>query len=124
MANYMTSTTRLKSTCGRGSEGGESEACGYQRTRDLPRLIPMLATDLDTPTIEAHQKLVRLLRRALRLERNRGRAAHWSYDLGRHAGLVNAYCCECLSLRVRMNRARSLEAGDCGSSVRPLLGSP
>src|SRR5665811_2185623 len=32
-----------------------------------------------------------LLRRALRTERRRARAAHWSYDLKRHLGFLSAY---------------------------------
>lgn len=31
------------------------------------------------------------MRRALRLERQRGRAGHWAYDLARHAQLLRAY---------------------------------
>jgi len=31
------------------------------------------------------------LRRALRAERRRGLAGHWSYDLNRHVGLLSAY---------------------------------
>jgi hypothetical protein len=31
------------------------------------------------------------MRRALRIERQRGRGGHWAYDLARHAQLLRAY---------------------------------
>ena len=34
------------------------------------------------------------LARALRAERNRGRAGHWTYDLNRHIALKQAYAAE------------------------------
>jgi hypothetical protein len=38
-----------------------------------------------------HLRQLAKLRRALRLERQRGLAGHWSYDLARHAHLLRAY---------------------------------
>ncbi len=62
----------------------------YDRTTDLPRLLPLLAADLQTPTREAHARLVALLRRALRAERIRASRRHWTYNPARHAALVRA----------------------------------
>ena len=64
---------------------------GYDRLRDLPRLVPLPAADLEVSTPERHARLLGLLRRALRAERRRGEAGHWAYDLGRHAALLGAY---------------------------------
>ena len=36
-------------------------------------------------------RLVMKLHQALRAERNRGQAGHWSYDLTRHTNLLHAY---------------------------------
>ena len=71
----------------------------YDRMRDLPRLLPLLATALLEPDPEttppaAHARVVAHLKRALRAERTRGRAGHWSYDLGRHSALLRAFRCE------------------------------
>ncbi len=71
----------------------------YERMRDLPRLLPFVATELlelecETTPLAAQAHLVALLKRALRVERTRGRAGHWSYDLGRHSALLWAFKCE------------------------------
>jgi hypothetical protein len=79
----------------------------YCRERDLPRLVPVLAADLDTPTPQEQQALLALLRRALRAERRRARAGDWSYDLRRHAALLAAYRHE-LELWQEARKAQSL----------------
>lgn len=63
----------------------------YDRARDLPRLLPLMAEDVVAPAGEAVVVLVGLLRRALRAERNRARERSWVYDPGRHAALLRAY---------------------------------
>jgi hypothetical protein len=45
------------------------------------------------------------LRRALRAERRRGLAGHWSYDLNRHLGLLSAYKGELAGLRLSRQKA-------------------
>lgn len=62
----------------------------YDRARDLPRLLPLFADELQTNSIEARIALVRLLQRALRAERHRGLTRHWCYDPARHAALARA----------------------------------
>ena len=63
----------------------------YDRDRDLPRLLPLSAEEIATPTAEAQTRLVALLRRALRAERVRAREGHWTYDPARHAALLRAF---------------------------------
>lgn len=63
----------------------------YCRSRDLPRLLPLLAADLSTGSLANSRELVALLRRALRAERVRARAGHWTYDPARHAALLRAF---------------------------------
>jgi hypothetical protein len=41
-----------------------------------------------------HARLLARMRRALRVERQRGIAGHWTYDLARHARLLRAYRAE------------------------------
>lgn len=82
-------------------EGGTSR---YLRQRDLPRLLPLLASECRATSLAEHERLVAMLRRALRAERLRGVAGEWSYDLGRHARLLEAYRIEREALR--SHRAR------------------
>ena len=63
----------------------------YERQRDLPGLVPLWPEELLDKNPIAHRRLVMKLHRALRAERNRGLAAHWSYDLMRHTNLLHAY---------------------------------
>jgi len=77
---------------------------GYDRVRDLPRLLPLLAAEIVTDTSDDHERLLALLRRALRLERNRGKGGHWTYDLARHSALLRAYRSEQAALERRQRR--------------------
>src|ERR1700741_4231110 len=66
----------------------------YVRRRDLPKLLPLWPHEIDAATPAEHARLIARLRRALRLERQRGVQGHWAYDLSRHAELLRAYRCE------------------------------
>jgi hypothetical protein len=66
----------------------------YDRARDLPRLLPLWPHETVIATPAAQHALIARLRRALRAERQRGVAGHWTYNLARHADLVRAYRAE------------------------------
>lgn len=72
----------------------EAGAGRYDRNRDLPALIPLDPTVLSDDSAETCRMILARLARALRAERNRGRAGHWTYDLNRHIGLSQAYIAE------------------------------
>ncbi len=74
-------------------------AVTYRRAVHLPRLIPVMPSELSDPDPAMRRVLLRRLSRALRAERNRGRAGHWTYDLNRHIGLAQAYSAERSALR-------------------------
>lgn len=74
-------------------------AAAYVRRRILPRLLPLASLDLDATDPEAIERIITALSRAARAERTRGRAGHWSYDLNRHIGLVQAIRAETALLR-------------------------
>ena len=80
----------------------------YVRTRDLSHLIGLWSAEIEAPSLAGQKRLLRLLRQALRAERQRGLAGHWTYDLARHASLLKAYRCElsCYGFR---------PGGPCGS---------
>ncbi|MES0385806.1 MAG: hypothetical protein ABUJ98_14625, partial [Hyphomicrobium sp.] len=73
----------------------------YVRSRDLPRLLALWPHEIEDQTAEGGTRLLAKLRRALRTERRRARANHWSYDLNRHLGLLSAYQGELVNLRVK-----------------------
>ncbi|MCB1495182.1 MAG: hypothetical protein KDJ86_05300 [Bauldia sp.] len=66
----------------------------YDRERHLPRLAPVTPNQLADRSPEGQRRIVARLARALRAERNRGRAGHWTYDLNRHIGLRQALAAE------------------------------
>ncbi|WP_246329606.1 hypothetical protein [Chthonobacter rhizosphaerae] len=80
-------------------------AAAYDR-RTLTRLLPLGPDEIggDGPLVTA--RICRLLARALRSERTRGRAGHWTYDLNRHVGLVQALKAERARLAVETARRR------------------
>jgi hypothetical protein len=63
--------------------------------------------ELDDDTPEARQKIVSLLRRALRAERRRGIAGHWTYDLQRHVELLRLYRLELAACGTRADELRA-----------------
>ena len=73
----------------------------YQRQRDLPHLLALWPQEINDVSATGTRKLIAKLRCALRAERQRGHAGHWSYDLDRHLELVKAYKCEVAALENR-----------------------
>jgi hypothetical protein len=63
----------------------------YVRARDLPKLLALWPQELSDESTEGNSRVLARLRRALRAERRRALAGHWSYDLNRHLGLLSAY---------------------------------
>ncbi len=66
----------------------------YDRNRHLARLIPVGPDEIADQSQPGRRAILAKLSRALRAERNRGRAGHWTYDLNRHIGLRQAYAAE------------------------------
>jgi hypothetical protein len=88
----------------------------YQRQRCLPALVPMLPSEIADPGETMRRRIVGRLARALRAERRRGRAGHWSYDINRHIALVQAYEAERRMLPARrgsMPAANEKGPGEC-----------
>lgn len=81
---------------------GPARTAVYDRARDLPGLIPLWPWEIEDSSVEAQQRLVTLLRRALRRERKRGIGCDWTYDVVRHARLLAAYKCEVASLKGKL----------------------
>lgn len=84
---------RLRRVVARGAEA-------YERSRILPRLLPLDPREFAEPSPALTRRICAALARALRRERTRGRAGHWTYDLDRHLALLQAYRAE----RARLTR--------------------
>lgn len=63
----------------------------YHRQRCLPALLPLVPAEIADTGETMRRRIVGRLARALRAERRRGRAGHWSYDINRHIALLQAY---------------------------------
>lgn len=66
----------------------------YVRQRHLPRVLPVGPDEIADDSVAGRRRILARLARALRAERNRGRAGHWTYDLNRHIALRQAYLAE------------------------------
>jgi hypothetical protein len=72
----------------------------YDRTRHLARVLPVGPEEIADTSEPARRLIIRRLARALRAERNRGRAGHWTYDLNRHIALMQAFAAERAAARL------------------------
>ncbi|WP_436642067.1 DUF6477 family protein [Microbaculum sp. FT89] len=66
----------------------------YERRRHLPWLARATPDEIASTNPAVAQSIVARLERALRAERRRGRAGHWSYDINRHIALMQALAAE------------------------------
>ena len=73
---------------------------GMDRRVALSRLLALWPHELDDESAGARLRILGRLRRALRAERRRGLAGHWTYDLARHIELLRLYRAE-LAILVR-----------------------
>jgi hypothetical protein len=72
----------------------------YDRWTELPRILPLWPAELADDSAQGRQLILAKLRRALRAERRRGIAGHWTYDLARHVELLRIYRLELARLSV------------------------
>ena len=66
----------------------------YRPADDLPRLIGIWPHDSNGQGGISRVEIVARLEAALRSERRRGVAGHWTYDVQRHAMLITALAAE------------------------------
>ncbi len=106
----------------RSASSTRQQSPGYDRARDLPRLICCWPTDSIIADPRCHADLIARLRRALRAERQRGIARHWSYDLVRHRALVVALRSELADNGGRQRGRRSQDHATASRSpTRPVI---
>lgn len=97
-----------------GGPQGDEVRTAARRLRTLARLI---GTEPGYGE-EAQRILVARLARALRGERRRGRAGHWTYDINRHIALMQAYRAERARVKPR-RRGRLSPPSNGAESARP-----
>ncbi len=77
------------------------------RRAELQRLLPLWPHELADLSLNGRRRILQFLARALREERRRCTAGHWTYDLARHAALARHMKWERGELE-KLQRARSL----------------
>lgn len=63
----------------------------YDRRTALAKVLALWPHEIEDESREGRARILAKLRRALRAERQRGLAGHWTYDLARHAELLRVY---------------------------------
>lgn len=91
----------------------------YARASNLPALLGLWPREVDDYTFEGTQEIIKRLRTAIRTERQRGKAASWTYDINRHIRLFNALKHELGFLETISQRARAGAAHPgCGDKAK------
>lgn len=93
-------------------------AHAYDRIRHLPRLVHLLPDEIEALGKAGSTTIVQRLSRALRAERLRGRAGHWTYDLNRHIALHQALLAERARLRSAAPKQKGAPTGAPASQMR------
>jgi hypothetical protein len=74
-----------------GAEPPAKSTAAYDRRTELARILPLWPAELADDSRRGRRLIIAKLRRALRAERRRGIAGHWTYDLARHVELLRVY---------------------------------
>lgn len=101
----------------------------YDRARHLPGLARATPQEIASGEPAVGRNILGRLMRALRAERRRGRAGHWSYDLNRHIALMQAITAERARLggspdRGKENGIAPASAATGAPGTRPLALRP
>ncbi len=93
----------------------------YDRCVELSRVLALWPHELDDQSAEGRRRVVARLARALRAERRRGIAGHWTYDLARHMELLRLYRLEREAANAALAQARC--AQPASSMLKRSLGA-
>ncbi len=81
----------------------------FDRQAELPRVLPLWPHEIADESLAGRQRIIAKLARALRAERSRGIAGHWTYDLARHSALLRIYRLELAASRDLQRRANAAQ---------------
>jgi hypothetical protein len=73
---------------------------------EIAKLLPLWPRELADMSPAGRAHVVATLKRALRAERRRGLAGHWTYNLARHRQLLQAYRAEMAAAQARLEPAK------------------
>lgn len=107
-------TPTLNSLDGTGGRARHNRVRCYDRDRDLPRLIAIWPAELGVRDLCGQSAIIRRLHNALRAERRRALAGHWTYDMARHCQLLAAYRAEVVALE-QLQASASVRSGSDGN---------
>ncbi len=79
----------------------------YDRRTAVARVLALWPHEIEDESPAGRERMVAKLRSALRAERQRGLAGHWTYDLARHAELLRVYKQELQALSTRGDAGRT-----------------
>lgn len=79
----------------------------YCREKDLPRLTGLWPGEITSTDMKSRERIVAILKNALRLERQRGKSGHWCYDINRHLALKHALTQETAELKKLSEREKT-----------------
>jgi len=99
-------------------QSNRSASAHYDRRIELPRVLPLWPQDCADDSIDGRLGVLAKLERALRAERRRGIAGHWTYDLSRHVELLRVYRLEAAALAQAQGRSSMLKIST-GGTTRP-----
>jgi hypothetical protein len=71
----------------------------YDRRRELARVLALWPHELEDDSRQGRARVLGKLFKALRAERRRGVAGHWTYDLARHRELLRVWRLELAAAR-------------------------
>lgn len=89
----------------------------------LSQLVPLWPHEIADRSVAGQERICRLLRHALRQERQRGIGGHWTYDLTRHAALSRTLVRELRKLE-HMYAAAKKAAGRAGMPLQSVAAFP
>lgn len=87
---------------------------GYRRDKDLPRLTGLWPSEINSNDIKTRERIITILRNALRIERQRGKSGHWCYDINRHLALKKALAQELSALQEFVEKEKRLSRPKTG----------
>jgi Family of unknown function (DUF6477) len=90
----------------------------FDRARHLPWLAGAMPAELEGNDPGLTRTIIGRLERALRAERQRGKAGHWTYDMNRHIALMQALKAERYRLKTAVQTGRSRETGKLKTGTR------
>lgn len=84
----------------------------YDRRKELARVLPLWPHEIEDDSRQTRARILGKLHSALRAERRRGIAGHWTYDLARHRELLRVWRLELAAAKRLAGSVRVPGTGD------------